>query len=156
MQWGLAQTHCVTVPLKVILFSMSYAALPWCANSGRETIKAPIPRARTIKNLPFKSHLLFGGTRPASLGWVRPHLSELDAILMAASAANATGFLKTVLSKARQSIVLPRTFSQMRASDKTLTFIRWDEKAGLQRDAIRSQCSTCSRHKEKETGYEKD
>jgi hypothetical protein len=35
-------------------------------------------------------------------------------------------------------------------------FIRWDEKAGLQRDAIRSQCSTCSRHKEKETGYEKD
>jgi hypothetical protein len=29
---------------------------------------------------------------------------------------------------------------------------RWDEKAGLQRDAIRSQCSTCSRHKEKETG----
>ncbi len=75
---------------------------------------------------------------------------------MAASAANATGFLKTVLSKARQSIVLPRTFSQMRASDKTLTFIRWDEKAGLQRDAIRSQCSTCSRHKEKETGYEKD
>jgi hypothetical protein len=35
-------------------------------------------------------------------------------------------------------------------------FIRWDEKAGLRRDAIRSQCSTCSRHKEKETGYEKD
>jgi hypothetical protein len=31
-------------------------------------------------------------------------------------------------------------------------FTRWDEKAGLQRDAIRSQCSTCSRHKEKETG----
>ena len=35
-------------------------------------------------------------------------------------------------------------------------FIRWDEKAGLPRDAIRSQCSTCSRHNEKETGYEKD
>jgi hypothetical protein len=34
--------------------------------------------------------------------------------------------------------------------------LRWDEKAGLLRDAIRSQCSTCSRHKEKETGYEKD
>jgi|ERR1700722_12462056 len=32
---------------------------------------------------------------------------------------------------------------------------RWDEKAGLQRDAIRSQCSTCSRHK-KETGNEED
>src|SRR5712675_413651 len=30
--------------------------------------------------------------------------------------------------------------------------LRWDEKAGLQRDAIRSQGSTCSRHKEKETG----
>jgi hypothetical protein len=37
-----------------------------------------------------------------------------------------------------------------------ILFLRWDEKAGLQRDAIRSQCSTCSRHKEKETGYEKD
>jgi hypothetical protein len=37
-----------------------------------------------------------------------------------------------------------------------IPFIRWDEKAGLRRDAIRSQCSTCSRHKEKETGYEKD
>src|ERR1700722_9455763 len=35
-------------------------------------------------------------------------------------------------------------------------FHRWDEKTGLQRDAIRSQCSACSRHKEKETGYEKD
>jgi hypothetical protein len=32
---------------------------------------------------------------------------------------------------------------------------RWDEKAGLQRDAISSQCSTCSRHK-KETGDEED
>jgi hypothetical protein len=37
-----------------------------------------------------------------------------------------------------------------------IELIRWDEKAGLQRDAIRSQCSTCSRHKEKETGCEKD
>jgi hypothetical protein len=33
---------------------------------------------------------------------------------------------------------------------------RWDEKAGLPRDAIRSQCSTCSRHNEKETGNEKE
>jgi hypothetical protein len=41
-------------------------------------------------------------------------------------------------------------------SSPRIPFIRWDEKAGLQRDAIRSQCSTCSRHKEKETGYEKD
>jgi hypothetical protein len=31
-----------------------------------------------------------------------------------------------------------------------------DEKAGLPRDAIRSQCSTCSRHNEKETGNEED
>jgi hypothetical protein len=37
-----------------------------------------------------------------------------------------------------------------------IPFLRWDEKAGLRRDAIRSQCSTCSRHKERETGYEKD
>ena len=35
-------------------------------------------------------------------------------------------------------------------------FTRWDEKAGLLRDAIRSQCSTCSRHKEKETGNAED
>ena len=26
---------------------------------------------------------------------------------------------------------------------------RWDEKAGLRRDAVRSQVSTCSRHREK-------
>ena len=35
-------------------------------------------------------------------------------------------------------------------------FIRWDEKAGLRRDAIRSQWSTRSRRNRKETGYEKD
>jgi hypothetical protein len=33
---------------------------------------------------------------------------------------------------------------------------RWNEKAGLPRDAIRSQCSTCSKHKEKETGNAED
>src|SRR6266853_5477555 len=86
MQWGLDQTHRVTVPLTVMLFPVSYAALPWCANSGREGIETPIPRATTIKNLPFKSHLLVGETGPTSLGWVRPHLSKLDAILKTASA----------------------------------------------------------------------
>jgi hypothetical protein len=30
------------------------------------------------------------------------------------------------------------------------------EKAGLPRDAIRSQCSTCSKHNEKETGNAED
>jgi hypothetical protein len=35
-------------------------------------------------------------------------------------------------------------------------FLRWDEKAGLHRDAIRSQGSTRSRRKEKETGDEED
>ena len=35
-------------------------------------------------------------------------------------------------------------------------FTRWDEKAGLPRDAIRSQCSTCSKHQEKETGNAED
>ena len=38
----------------------------------------------------------------------------------------------------------------------TAALPRWDEKAGLLRDAIRSQCSTCSRHKEKETGNAED
>ncbi len=33
---------------------------------------------------------------------------------------------------------------------------RWDEKAGLRRDAIRSQWSTRSKRNDKETGYEKD
>jgi hypothetical protein len=33
---------------------------------------------------------------------------------------------------------------------------RWDEKAGLRRDAIRSQWSTRSKRNRKETGYEKD
>ena len=37
-----------------------------------------------------------------------------------------------------------------------LPFPRWDEKAGLPRDALSSQCSTCSRHKEKETGNAED
>jgi hypothetical protein len=54
-------------------------------------------------------------------------------------------------------MVFPQDFPS--ASTNTLAVfasIRWNEKAGLPRDAIRSQCSTCSRHKEKETGYEKD
>src|SRR5271156_3098022 len=32
---------------------------------------------------------------------------------------------------------------------------RWDEKTGLQRDAIRSQCSTCSRHKKRRPAMKK-
>ena len=35
----------------------------------------------------------------------------------------------------------------LRRPIETTAFTRWDEKAGLQRDAIRSQCLTCSRHK---------
>jgi hypothetical protein len=35
-------------------------------------------------------------------------------------------------------------------------FTRWDEKAGLPRDAIRSQGSTRSWRKERETGDEED
>ena len=37
-----------------------------------------------------------------------------------------------------------------------IPFIRWDEKAGLRRDAIRSQWSTRSKRNRKETGYEED
>ena len=40
--------------------------------------------------------------------------------------------------------------------DQVRAFTRWDEKAGLPRDAIRSQCSTCSKHNEKETGNAED
>ncbi len=44
----------------------------------------------------------------------------------------------------------------LRRPIETAPFIRWDEKVGLQRDAIRSQWSTRSKRNEKETGYEKD
>jgi hypothetical protein len=49
---------------------------------------------------------------------------------------------------------IERPYRKLEIGVPYIPFIRWDEKAGLQRDAIRSQCSTCSRHKEKETGYE--
>src|SRR5580700_526345 len=35
-QWGLAQNHSVTVAFRVSFFVVSYAAAPWCANSGIE------------------------------------------------------------------------------------------------------------------------
>jgi len=38
----------------------------------------------------------------------------------------------------------------------SVTIHRWDEKAGLRRDAIRSQGLTRSRRNGKETGYEED
>lgn len=41
---------------------------------------------------------------------------------------------------------------QKRASDKPLALLRWDEKAGLRGMRYAPSCSTCSRHKEKETG----
>ena len=47
-------------------------------------------------------------------------------------------------------------FAAADSTSAVTLFTRWDEKAGLQRDAIRSQCSTCSRHNEKETGDEED
>src|ERR1700726_3068505 len=40
-QWGLAQNHSVTLAFTVIFFVVSYAAAPWCANSGAETVKRP-------------------------------------------------------------------------------------------------------------------
>src|SRR6266576_997362 len=57
-QCGLAQNHSVTVPFIVSFFSVSNAELPWCANSGTETIKTPTARAKTTKNLFFTSDLL--------------------------------------------------------------------------------------------------
>src|ERR1700730_12658552 len=85
-QWGLAQYHCVTVPFRVMIFAVSYAALPWCASSGKEKIETPIPRATINRNPRFTSHLLFGGTGPTSLGWGRLQLYKLDAILRRALA----------------------------------------------------------------------
>jgi hypothetical protein len=49
------------------------------------------------------------------------------------------------------------SFSAITNSTDSRRFVnQGDEKAGLLRDAIRSQCSTCSRHNKKETGNEKD
>src|SRR5271154_2526361 len=45
-------------------------------------------------------------------------------------------------------------YSGRSEADVVMTSIRWDEKAGLQRDAIRSQCSTCSRHKKRRPAME--
>src|SRR5712691_9144313 len=56
-QWGLAQNHSVTVPFIVILFPVSNAELPWCANSGTETIQTPTVRATTVRNLTFTDDL---------------------------------------------------------------------------------------------------
>ena len=53
----------------------------------------------------------------------------------------------------------PSSSRHVETRDSQLTirpFIRWDEKAGLRRDAIRSQWSTRSKRNRKETGYEKD
>src|SRR6266853_33510 len=57
-QCGLAQNHSVTVPFIVSFFSVSNAELPWCANSGIETIITPTARTKTIKNLSFTDDLL--------------------------------------------------------------------------------------------------
>src|SRR5438445_324661 len=50
-QCGFAQTHSVTVPFRVTFFPTSNAALPWCANSGIDTIKAPTASAKTTEHL---------------------------------------------------------------------------------------------------------
>src|SRR5690242_11345982 len=60
MQWGLDHTHCVTVPLSVMVLVSSYTALPWCASSGSETIDIARARTRVARNLSFKSHPLSG------------------------------------------------------------------------------------------------
>ena len=50
----------------------------------------------------------------------------------------------------------PRVQVLHRPIENRHPFLRWDEKAGLRRDAIRSQWSTRSKRNRKETGYEKD
>ena len=51
--------------------------------------------------------------------------------------------------------VTPATFALAGGRISRIPFIRWDEKAGLQRDAIRSQRLTRSRRNGKETGSRK-
>src|SRR6266849_8800151 len=57
-QCGLAQNHSGTVPFIVRFFSVSSAAVPWCANSGTETVTMPTASAKTIENLSFTGDLL--------------------------------------------------------------------------------------------------
>ena len=56
---------------------------------------------------------------------------ELQLDSPTASAANASGFLLTVLSKARHSIVATPSHSRMRASDKTLALSGLNRAANL-------------------------
>src|SRR5713101_4494863 len=48
-----------------------------------------------------------------------------------------------------------RDVSGVEGTCPVCALIRWDEKAGLQRDAVRSQCSTCSRHKKRRPAMKK-
>src|SRR5258708_4632202 len=40
-QWGLDQIQSVTTTFKVTFLSVSYAAAPWCANTGAEIARSP-------------------------------------------------------------------------------------------------------------------
>src|SRR5260370_13989550 len=57
-QCGLRQNHSVTVHFIVRFLSVSSAAVPWCANSGTETVNTPTASTKTIENLSFTSDLL--------------------------------------------------------------------------------------------------
>src|SRR6266403_4752887 len=56
----------------------------------------------------------------------------------------------------RRSIVGSTDLIVLHRPVELTLFIRWDEKAGLRRDAIRSQRLTRSRRDGKETGYDED
>src|SRR5579864_2216558 len=52
-QCGFAQIHSVTVPFTLILVPVAYAAFPWCANNGNETVMVQATTKNMITALPF-------------------------------------------------------------------------------------------------------
>ena len=62
--------------------------------------------------------------------------------------------MRTLKELARSYLALTQDLT--RVMNRLKALYRWDEKAGLRRDAIRSQRLTRSRRNGKETGYEKE
>src|SRR5512135_2252094 len=59
MVWGLAHTNFVTVAcFKTTALSVLYAALPWCANDGPQTVRRPPSKAKDMSNLLFNRNFL--------------------------------------------------------------------------------------------------
>src|ERR1700739_3842963 len=55
--WGLEHWNSVTVPLTVVIFSMSYTADPWCADNGSDKVRRLTPNSKTLMTVCLIRHL---------------------------------------------------------------------------------------------------